>query len=196
MAIDVEAVRSSFETAKPIAMEVVSHMYGLLFERYPQTKALFVKVDMEKQKQALIAALVFAVDHLDQPEKLVPVLKKLGAGHVKYGVTEQHYQMVGECVLDTFAHFLGSNWTAHLRDNWAQVYGAVTGLMLEGAAEAQDILTTARTMSRKLLLRVFEELTHEPEFRSFLKARASELLQEALKNEVEDALGKASRRVA
>lgn len=84
MSLDVELLRDSFEKAKPIADEVSKKFYEFLWEDYPASKALFETVDMKAQKKALIGSLVFVVDHVDQPEKLVPFLQEMGKRHVKY----------------------------------------------------------------------------------------------------------------
>ena len=64
-------------------------------------------------------------------------LKGLGARHVGYGVQAEHYPIVGAILLETFAEFLGENWTEVTQSGWAEAYGVVCSIMLEGAAQAE-----------------------------------------------------------
>ena len=44
---------------------------------------------------------------------------------MKLNVTEEHYQMVGATLLETFSEFMGGKWTSELHDAWAGAYGAI-----------------------------------------------------------------------
>ncbi len=137
MAIDVNIIRQSFEKAKPIAGEVMNKFYENLWTDYPQSKALFDAADMEKQKKALTASLVYVVDHLDQTEKLVKYLKGLGARHNNYGTLDEHYDWVGGSLLKTFEFFFKSAWTDELKQQWTEAYGIIAQTMKDGAKEAK-----------------------------------------------------------
>ena len=67
---DTDLIRSSFDSLKNYANEFAAHFYQTLFRNHPEALGLFKKVDMEKQKQALIHSLVYCVDHLDKKNKI------------------------------------------------------------------------------------------------------------------------------
>ena len=136
MTIDVALIRESFEAAKPIADQIVNKFYDNLFTDFPQSKNLFIKVDMVNQKAALLQALVIAVNNLDNPEKLTRFLLQLGERHIKYGVEEIHYEWVGQSLLKTFGQFFGKSWTDELQKQWALVYGFISDTMKEGARQS------------------------------------------------------------
>ncbi|MFO1250474.1 MAG: globin domain-containing protein [Inhella sp.] len=69
--------------------------------------AFFFKSDLGDQGQRLLAMLGQAVALLDRPERLLPVLRQLGARHQGYGVQASHYTTVGQALLDTLAAGLG-----------------------------------------------------------------------------------------
>lgn len=138
MALNVGLIRASFEQAKPIADQVADKFYELLWSDYPEVKPLFDKVDMILQKKALIGALVYVVDHLEEPESLVTYLKVMGGRHLKYSVEEFHYEKIGATLIKTFAHFFGTNWTNQLNMAWTEAYGIISGLMIDGATEARN----------------------------------------------------------
>jgi nitric oxide dioxygenase len=82
------------------------------------------------------------VNNLRNPEALENALKGLGTRHVKYGALPQHYPLVGASLLKTFAMSLEpTDWTPEVQQAWADAYGAVTQLMLDGADYPPEILT-------------------------------------------------------
>jgi hemoglobin-like flavoprotein len=137
MAIDVKAIRNSFELAKPVATQVVDRFYENLFADFPESKPLFADVNMAKQKAALLNALVTSVDNLENSAVLSKFLTGLGERHLKYGVQEIHYDLVGKTLLKTFGQFLGSAWTSDLQGQWAEVYGVIAETMKAAARAFQ-----------------------------------------------------------
>jgi len=130
-------IRDSFELAKPIAARVAERFYENLWGDYPQSKGLFQKVDMAKQRNALVGSLVQIVDNLDQPQKLTNYLQAMGARHISYGTEELHYSWVGASLLKTFGEFLGDAWTPALRDQWTMAYKVISETMIQGAREGR-----------------------------------------------------------
>lgn len=135
MSFDAKIIKSSFEVAKPIGKDVVNKFYEFLWTDYPAAKALFEKTNMDKQKGALLNSLVFIVDNVEKPDKLLPYLKQMGARHTQYGTQESHYDLVGASLLKTFAFFFKDKWTAELKQNWTAAYGVIAKTMIEGARE-------------------------------------------------------------
>jgi hemoglobin-like flavoprotein len=129
----IELIETSFEKIKPRAEEFVASFYHKLFETYPETKHLFGKTDMDKQGKKLLNSLILLVEGLRTPEMLEPVLKDLGARHKGYGTITEHYPLVGEILLNTFAEYLQQDWTPEVAKAWTDIYTTVSNLMLEGA---------------------------------------------------------------
>lgn len=131
--LPIELIETSFEKIKPRADKFVASFYHKLFETYPETQHLFSKTDMDKQGKKLLNSLILLVEGLRTPEMLVPVLKDLGARHKGYGTLTEHYPLVGEILLNTFAEYLQQDWTKEVAQAWTDVYTNVSNLMLEGA---------------------------------------------------------------
>ncbi|MGK7924262.1 MAG: globin family protein, partial [Spirulina sp.] len=122
-----------FEKIKPKADEFVSSFYENLFTANPEAKPLFGSTDMAAQKKKLLGSLVLVVENLRKPEVLSEALKGLGARHVEYGALPEHYPLVGNALLTTFAQYLSEDWTEEVKQAWVKAYGVITELMLEGA---------------------------------------------------------------
>ncbi|WP_280499248.1 globin domain-containing protein, partial [Nocardia cyriacigeorgica] len=59
--------------------------YAILFTEYPGVRDYFPAA-MDAQRDRLVKAIGYALDRLEEPEKLLPFLAQLGRDHRKYGV--------------------------------------------------------------------------------------------------------------
>ncbi|ERN40588.1 hemoglobin-like flavoprotein [Rubidibacter lacunae KORDI 51-2] len=135
--LQVQLLETSFEKVKPRAEEFASSFYENLFADYPDAKPLFANADLKAQSKKLLASLVFVVENLKKPDALTEALKGLGARHVEYGTLPEHYPLVGNTLLKTFAQYLGEGWTPETEKAWAEAYGVITEVMLDGADYSQ-----------------------------------------------------------
>jgi nitric oxide dioxygenase len=132
MTLQSELLETSFQAITPCGEEFVTAFYERLFTHFPQTRAFFASSDMKEQRKKLLGALALVIQNLRKPEVLTSALHGLGRRHVAYGVLPEHYPIVGIVLLETFADFLGDNWTPVYHDAWTQAYEAVCAIMLEG----------------------------------------------------------------
>lgn len=107
--------------------------YRRLFELAPEVRPLF-HTDIEEQGRKLMEILGFALGRLDRPAELLAALEGLGARHVGYGATAEHYPVVGRALLDMLAESLGAAFTPAVRAAWTELYQVCTEAMLRGAA--------------------------------------------------------------
>src|SRR5262245_11531985 len=91
------------------------------------------------QKQKLMQMISVAVGGLNNLNQLVPAVKALGARHSGYGVTTEHYWLVGEALLWTLERGLGQEFTLEVRSAWAKVYHVLAATMQAGAAEVANV---------------------------------------------------------
>jgi hemoglobin-like flavoprotein len=134
MAVDVETLEESFDLVAPQGDELMKRFYDRLFEVAPSVQPLFADVDMERQRQALLNMLVVLRESLRDLDDIVPDLEDLGARHVEYGATPEHYPVVGEVVIGAMAEIAGDSWKPHYTAAWQEAYGVVQGVMLSGAS--------------------------------------------------------------
>lgn len=149
MSLDVALLRQSFEQACPDEREkqlFAEQFYQTLFATYPQVRPLFAHTDMQEQTKKLMASLVLVLKTFTKPEVLLPTLQRLGQRHTDAGVQAEHYPMVAEALLATFAARLGDRWTDELQEAWTGAYVIIATLMREepmpttqgGKERAQD----------------------------------------------------------
>jgi hemoglobin-like flavoprotein len=131
--MQISLVQNSWQQVLPIRDQAAALFYGRLFELDPALKALF-RPDMAEQGRKLTAMINIAVNGLDDLSSLVPAVRDLGRRHVRYGVTEQHYSVVGAALLWTLQRGLGGAFTSEVHDAWAATYEVLANTMKKAAA--------------------------------------------------------------
>ena len=83
-------VQQTFAEVAPMGDQAVALFYDRLFEIDPDLRIMF-KEDMTEQRRKLLDALELAVEGLDVPDLLVPVVGELGRRHRTYGISDADY---------------------------------------------------------------------------------------------------------
>jgi hemoglobin-like flavoprotein len=131
----VKQVKQSWSIVAPLGTAAGELFYSELFQIAPQLRLIF-PADIKHQSGKLTHMLSFIVIKLDKLDELVPEVKKLAARHNNYGVTVEHYNMVGAALLLTLEKALGANWTTELKQAWTAAYNLLSGAMIAGQLEA------------------------------------------------------------
>ncbi|MFO0739183.1 MAG: globin domain-containing protein [Labilithrix sp.] len=133
MSLDPTLLQESFALVAAKELDLASRFYEILFERYPQTRPMFRRRP-EEQAKMLTAALAAVVAHVEDTAWLVATLPPMGAKHVSYGVTNEMYDWVGECLIAALEDVCGKDFTPAVKATWFAAFGAVASLMQSGAA--------------------------------------------------------------
>jgi len=131
----VKLVQDSFERLTPLAPQAAALFYNNLFALDPALRPMFPG-DMAAQGAKLMQMIGAAVRLLDEPAKLVPVLRQLGRRHDDYGVREDHYITVGIALIWTLEKGLGPEFTPSVRAAWREAYRFMSDQMIRGARNA------------------------------------------------------------
>lgn len=79
--------------------------------------------------------LALVVNGLDKLDVILPAVQQLARRHNNYGVVDAHYEAVGDTLLWTLRHGLGSDFTADVEAAWTEAYGALSDVMIAAAKE-------------------------------------------------------------
>lgn len=136
-AAEIQKVRNSFQNVERQAHIAALIFYRRLFSLDPSLRLLF-QHDIEAQADKLMAMLSQAIDLLDQPARLNPLLRQLGHQHAGYGVETTHYDLVGQALLGMLEDVLGDAFTPEVRAAWTHLYTVLATTMQRGAQVAAD----------------------------------------------------------
>jgi len=133
--VQIGHVRRSFALIEPIAPQAAALFYENLFTADPRLRPLF-QGNMAQQGARLMTMIGAAVGLLEEPDVLVPELRKLGMRHVNYGVRDEHYATVGTALLKTLKQGLGNAYTDDVHAAWVALYRVVSETMMDAARGA------------------------------------------------------------
>lgn len=128
---NIKLLQESFVHVKSRTTDFASSFYKNLFADYPHLQSLFAYTPLEIQEKKLIIALVSVINNLRNLSYLKSILKDLGEKHLRYGIVQEHYPMVGATLLKTLAFYLNEDWTPEVKQAWQEGYDAITNLTLE-----------------------------------------------------------------
>jgi hemoglobin-like flavoprotein len=134
MALDPDALETSFDLVAPRGDELVDTFYTRLFATAPAVEPLFARTDLPEQKQKLLATLVLLRKSLRDLGAIVPKLRELGRRHAAYGARPEHYPVVGAVLISSMADVAGDRWRPEYERAWSDALAVVAGAMLEGAS--------------------------------------------------------------
>ena len=134
--MNVELLRSTFDTIKPDAEDIAGRFYAHMFKVYPQARPPFAATDLAPQRRKLMASIAAVVTMVDRPDELGPVLDKMGRDHNEYGVQAHQYAYVSASMLTTLADALGDAWTPEVAETWATALSVVSRKMIAAQAVA------------------------------------------------------------
>ena len=146
-------VQDTFADVMLIQTEVADLFYSRLFQIDPSLQNLFLG-DMKDHSSKLISVLSAAVMGLNDLERLLPMIRDLGARHLDYGVRPAHYETIGEALMWALETALGETLTAQGKQAWAAVYALLSSTMIEAAEQATANTTTASTNAERVPLSV------------------------------------------
>ncbi|MEU0502774.1 globin domain-containing protein [Nocardia sp. NPDC005998] len=136
----VALIRTTF---KAVAAEeggpakLASSFYAILFTNYPAARDFFPAA-MDAQRDRLVKAISYALDRLEEPDKLLPFLAQLGRDHRKYGVQAAHYTAVATSLKSAMRIFAGAEmWTDEVDRAWDEGLKIIGDTMI-GAAEQES----------------------------------------------------------
>lgn len=131
----VHLVQDSFTRLEPRSDEFAATFYAGLFELDPPTRLLFSQ-DPAVQRTKFMAELGEIVRCISDFDAFIARARSLGAEHVAYGATHQHYAVMAVALDRALAAHLAEEFTAAMREAWRSAYDLVAEVMMQGAADA------------------------------------------------------------
>jgi hemoglobin-like flavoprotein len=129
----ITSVKQTWESVALLDQVTVGTLfYGKLFELSPELRPMFT-TNISEQSRKLLTMLNYVIRKLDSLDEIIDEVKKLAVRHVKYGVEEAHYAIVGAALLWTLEQGLGEAWTTDVREAWIACYGILSSAMIEAS---------------------------------------------------------------
>lgn len=134
---DAVLIQRTLAEIEPVANDVISYFYALLFIGNPGLRDMFPAA-MDAQRDRLLTALLTAAEHIDDTVTLTEYLCHLGRGHRKYGTRPEHYPAVGECLMMALERYATRSWDPETEAAWVRAYTAISQTMIDAAHEDEQ----------------------------------------------------------
>ncbi|MFD2166504.1 methyl-accepting chemotaxis protein [Thalassotalea euphylliae] len=128
----IQTIKDSWAIVKSTVPNAGEVFYQHLFALDPQLQSLFTS-DIAKQADKLVSMLDVAISISENSEKLDSALSELGQRHIQYGVKPQHYDTVGNALIQTLEQALDKQFTLAVKRAWLAFYRHVAKTMQSGA---------------------------------------------------------------
>ena len=125
-------LRESIDRILAEGTVLTDRFYAMLFERYPEAKALFEKTHMSTQAVMLSAALMVNQYYPNYPLAARQYLNVLGTRHLRAGVPRELYPAFEEVLLVALEEFHGEAWSEDLARQWREATASAVRHVLEG----------------------------------------------------------------
>jgi hemoglobin-like flavoprotein len=134
----IRLVRASFAAVQLTVSQPGALFYDKLFAADPALRHLF-HGNIGHQGERLMTMIASALELLDHPATLLPLLRQLGARHSGYGVKHSHYATVGSALIQTLQQGLGVAFTDDVRQAWVDLYGVISSTMIDAAQREETV---------------------------------------------------------
>lgn len=118
------------------ARDITGAFYPLLFERYPHVQAYFNQTHQVQgtQREALAQALVAYASNIDELGQLSDAVSLITHKHCSLNIQPEHYDLVGECLMEAIAMVLGAAVTTAVADAWSAAYRQLADILINAEA--------------------------------------------------------------
>lgn len=132
----IDIIKATAPVVGQHAGDITAHFYPLMFERYPQVKALFNQSHQQQgsQPRALANALVAYATHIDRLDALGDAVSLIVHKHCSLNIQPDHYPIVGECLMEAIGAVLGDAVTDEIADAWQAAYTQLANLLMSAEA--------------------------------------------------------------
>lgn len=125
----IETVKATIPVLQEHGTAITSRMYDILFEKYPQTKALFSDAP-EDQPNVLASAVAAYAMNIENLDALHDAVDRMAAAHIRTQVKPEHYPMVGDALLTAMAEVLGDAATPEILEAWKEAYFFLSDILI------------------------------------------------------------------
>jgi len=125
----IHIIKASLPLLQEHGVRISARMYEVLFEKYPETRALF-KNSSSQQPGIMAAALAAYAANIDNLYRLKDTVERITQAHVRNNVRSEHYPMVGDAFLSAIQDVLGEMATPLIIKAWKEAYCFLADILI------------------------------------------------------------------
>ncbi|EAJ2306887.1 single-domain globin Cgb [Campylobacter coli] len=127
----IQIIKDSVPILQKNGADLTTEFYKTLFNDYPEVKPMFnmEKQISGKQPKALAMGILMAAKNIQNLENMRSFVDEVAITHVALGVKEEHYPIVGACLLKTIKVVLNADETT--LKAWEEAYKAIAQFYID-----------------------------------------------------------------
>lgn len=129
---DIKLIQDSYQAIKLQKGYLADVFYRTLFRNAPQARDLFDS-EMSAQMDKFNDMLDFLVNNLATPWIFTGKVKRLARRHVTYGAVPEHYEIVGESLVQAIEEMAPQQLTDAELNAWTKAYRGIANMMIDAA---------------------------------------------------------------
>ncbi|WP_025025901.1 NO-inducible flavohemoprotein [Caldalkalibacillus mannanilyticus] len=136
----IKVIKSTVPVLEVHGQAITKRFYEMMFSNHPELLNIFNHAHQKqgRQQTALANSVYAAAKHIDELEKILPVVKQIGHKHRSLGVKAEHYPIVGEHLLMAIKDVLGDAATEEIIQAWAEAYGVIAQVFIDVEKEMYE----------------------------------------------------------
>jgi len=129
----IDLLEASLDSALREPGVFAERFYKRLFTNHPDLRGLF-RAPLARQARHLERALRTIVESMRDPLLATSIVEGFVLAHVDYGVRENHYPLVVDCLAETLADTV-QPWTPELACAWQEAFSRIVAIAVATLAE-------------------------------------------------------------
>lgn len=125
-------VKSTAPLLAEQGVQITELFYKKLFSQHPELKHIFNMANQAKgeQSRALADAVFRYATHIDELEKLGPMVSRIAHKHASLQVAPEHYPIVGKYLLEAIQDHLGLEASDPILEAWGEAYQQLASIFV------------------------------------------------------------------
>jgi nitric oxide dioxygenase len=129
----IDTVKSTAPLLSDEGESITKLFYKKLFDNHPELKNVFNLANQAKgeQARALAESVFIYASHIDQLDKLKPLVNRIAHKHASLQVSPNQYPIVGKFLLEAIKDHLKLNADDPVLQAWSEAYGALADVFIQ-----------------------------------------------------------------
>lgn len=136
---DTSIIKATVPLLETGGEELTRHFYRMLLDEHPEVRPLFNQSHQASsdQQRALANGVLMYARHIDELQKLGPLVSQIVNKHVSLQILPEHYPIVGNCLLRAIREVLGADIaTDAVIAAWGAAYNQLSSILIEAEESA------------------------------------------------------------
>lgn len=127
----IDTIKATAPALGEKGVDITMRMYEIMFDRYPEVKTMFNQANQhsEGQPKTLAHSVHAFAQYVDDLGALSDAVDLMAHKHVSLGVRPEHYDIVGECLLEAIEEILDP--PQEVMDAWAEGYQYLADILID-----------------------------------------------------------------